>query len=107
MKNTDFIPVIENLEEKAHDFMSFLQANHRGRKNSIMARYLKNFGTKDREIRKLVHLLRVQGYPIGSYSKGYYYATTTDEIHDTLNFIVNGHKMEAYEGLKDCLRKLA
>ncbi|MFJ8247249.1 hypothetical protein [Peribacillus asahii] len=89
----------EQLLAVRYDFLKWLEEEHKGRTNSIMARDMKRWGN-DREVRFIVHQLRVEGHPIGSYSKGYYYATTEWEIEDTMEFVLASHRREAYEGLK-------
>lgn len=106
MENKDFIPEIQNIEERALDFVVWLKQYHKGKSRAIMARNMKQWGRTDREVRKLVHYLRLNEHPIGSCNKGYYYAQTQGEIADTLNFIINSQKLEAYNGLKKSMSKI-
>ena len=39
------------------------------------------------EVRAMVNFLRKRGYPIGSSSKGYWYAQNMDEISDTIKHL--------------------
>lgn len=106
MENKQFVPEIQNIEERSLDFAVWLKEYHAGKSNAIMARNMKQWGRTDREIRKLVHHLRLNSHPIGSCNRGYYYAKTKSEIADSLNFIINHQKMEAFNGLKRALDKV-
>lgn len=63
-----------------------LKRFHVGRHKSITSRELRHIG-KPRDIRRMVHTLRVNGYPVCSGQEGYYYAANSDELEGTLKFL--------------------
>ena len=52
----------------------------------------KALGIKDTEVRAIVSLLRIKAYPIGSGSKGYYWATRSCELVSTRDHIQGRHR---------------
>ena len=76
-----------HLTEIEQDFLDVI-TNHAGEENSITATDLKPlFNISSREVRRIVHRLRVAGHPIGSSNKGYYLAQTKQELKGTINFL--------------------
>ena len=56
--------------------------HHQGPQRSVSRKQLEIYtGEKDRIIRNAIANLRVEGYPIISLSKGYYWATGSDLVH--------------------------
>lgn len=68
------------------DFCIYLKSYHKGKRNAITARELAHWGT-GKEIRTVVHKLRLDGYPICSGQTGYYFAETAEECRETVMFI--------------------
>ena len=66
-------------------FEKILYTEHRGKNNAITSKQIeKEFGYKGKDIRRIVNEMRCQGIPICSYSKGYFYAASVDDINETL-----------------------
>jgi|SRR5690606_15946224 len=79
-----------------------LREHHVGKENAITAKNLRHIATR-REITRIVHSLRVKGYPICSGQDGYYYAKNSAELKETMNFLKSYLKEieEAYNGIRD------
>lgn len=57
---------------------------YRGLENAVPSRVLeKKYGITAREVRRVVNVLRMNGYPICSGQTGYYYAKTKQEAKET------------------------
>lgn len=79
-----------------------LKKYHVGKENSITAKNLRHIANR-REITRIVHSLRVKGYPICSGQDGYYYAKDSTELKGTLNFLKSylDEIEKAYNGIRD------
>jgi len=76
---------VQITENKIDALCAHLKNNHTGRKNAASSKTLEAvFNLTGREIRKCVNALRCKGFPMCSDADGYYYATSTDEIDDTI-----------------------
>lgn len=68
------------------EFAEWLKDHHSGKSKAINARDMKQWGSA-REIRFIVHDLRIDGVPVCSGQDGYYYAATRAELLETLAFL--------------------
>lgn len=88
-------------------FLENMMEFHSGKENVVPSRKLRHWGTGP-EVRKIIHNLRVAGYPIASCTKGYYYANSKAELNHTLNrvssYIREMEKMR--EGLQKAYKNL-
>jgi hypothetical protein len=96
---------INDFEAKAEELLYFLKNSHTGRNNSITSSKMKQWGN-DRQLRSFIHYLRMGGHPICSYSKGYYYAETKDDVNNTIKFILDPRVLEVVEALKGSMKEL-
>lgn len=48
-----------------------------------------HFGVSGSEVRKMIRWLRFDGYPIGSTSKGYFYAHDLDRLDSTIKHMID------------------
>lgn len=63
----------------------YLSRHHRGKAKAVFSRELERlFSIDGRNLRRKIHSLRKDGYPICSDESGYYYAETQQEINDTI-----------------------
>lgn len=84
----------------------FLSIGHVGEKNAVSSRELEKYmGCCSREIRDAVSILRTEGVPICSSSKGYWFAVDDAEIRQTMARLRSWIKSMnvALEGLDKCL----
>jgi hypothetical protein len=83
-------------------FAEWMKENHNGKENAIRAKDMKHWGTA-REIRHMVHDLRLEGCPICSGSTGYYYASNSSELSETLSWLDSMREdlEKAVDALKD------
>lgn len=83
-------------------FLEKLKEYHVGKENSITAKNLRHIATR-RGITRIVHSLRVKGYPICSGQRGYYYAKDSTELKETINFLKSylDEIEKAYNGIRD------
>lgn len=82
-------------------FAEYLKNYHSGRLNAVTARNMRQFGSAV-EIRSIVHSLRVEGVPICSCADGYYFATTSHEVYQTMKQLKSriDNIENAYVGIK-------
>lgn len=84
LKNNHNNRILTQVEQ---DFLDVITTRV-GEENSITATEFRPlFNISSREVRRIVHSLRVCGYPIGSSNKGYYLAQTKQELKGTINFL--------------------
>lgn len=83
--------------------LELLSIKHVGKSNAITSRELSLQGWSSRQIRRIVHSLRTKGYAVCSGQEGYYYASDSRELHDTMNFLgsYQKHIQEALDGLRN------
>lgn len=89
-------------------FEKYMKAEHSGEHNAVVSKIIeKKFNIKGSEVRALVNELRCQGVPICSSSKGYFYATSWDEVESTLNHLNSRivKIVEARDGMKNILNQ--
>ena len=67
----------------------FIKTYHKGRENAVKSKELERiFNIDGRSVRRFIHTMRKKGVPICSDSSvGYFYATTQDEINETIAFL--------------------
>ncbi len=74
--------------------VEYLGKYHVGKENAASSREMEQqFSVSGRTIRRIIHDLRRDGYPVCSDKDGYYYAASQSEINGTvsrLNEFVNG-----------------
>jgi hypothetical protein len=90
------------LSEQEKNFAEHLKIYHLGKENSVTSRNLKHIA-KGVEIREMSNRLRQAGVPICSGRYGYYFASDSRELKETLNFL-SGHIQQvqrAHDGLLD------
>lgn len=59
-----------------------------GKSNSVMSAYLERVTkTKGSTIRKAISDLRADGYPICSWTNGYYWAESQEDIRETIDML--------------------
>lgn len=61
-------------------------------------------GLSGTEVRAMVHRLRVNGKPIGSNSKGYFFAHTSEELKTTYKHLEQ--RISSIEEVRNCLYKI-
>ena len=80
--------------EKCTEILACLRSDHVGKENAVFSQKLEQrFSLNGRTIRRIVHKLRQEGYPICSNQKGYYYASSQGDVSETvsrLNGLVTG-----------------
>jgi len=93
---------MRSLNDYELGFSDWLKEYHLGKEQAITAKQMNHWGNK-REIRYLVHELRLEGHPICSGQRGYYYAKTSDELAVTVKFLkgIVYETAKAMEGLRD------
>lgn len=81
---------------------SYLKDNHRGKSGTISGAALAQaMGISGNELRRLINILRREGVPIASGSRGYYYAVNAGEVYTSINSL---KKMEC--GIKAAIAGL-
>lgn len=74
------------MDGKEYSLLVYLSKDCRGKGKAVTGKHLAIIfnlnGTA--EVRRLVNSLRVQGYPIGSCSTGYYFMSNPQEVDETL-----------------------
>lgn len=88
-------------------FERYMKDEHSGEQNAVLSKEIeKRFKIKGSEVRTIVNDLRCQGVPICSNSKGYFYATSKDEVEKTLNHLNSrvGKITEARDGMLNILK---
>lgn len=81
---------VDGLTKKAVDRIDeFLERIERvGKDTPVKSRIIENrMDLRGVEVRAIVNFLRKKGYPIGSSSKGYWFAKSKDEIEETLQHL--------------------
>ncbi len=64
----------------------YLEQSHKGEREAISSRSLgRTFHLKEREVRRLINLLRSEGKPICSSAVGYFYAADLLELRQTIS----------------------
>jgi biotin operon repressor len=95
----------ENLELKLPDLLAKLQFYQVGNpvKSKVLETWYKLTGVS---IRKMINKLRYLGYPIGSTSQGYFYATNQDQLDTTIKHLkLRAEKMmQLVASLEQCYR---
>lgn len=89
-------------------FERYMKTEHGGEHNAVVSKEIeRRFRIKGSEVRALVNELRCQGVPICSSSKGYFYATSRDEVESTVNHLNSriGKMVEARDGMKNILNQ--
>lgn len=79
---------LENLFPLEQSLAEYLNINALGKENAIVSKKLNMFGPGT-FIRASIHRLRLAGLPICSCSKGYYWAETSTELKQTVDFIAS------------------
>ncbi|MEG0912690.1 MAG: hypothetical protein RSD35_08115 [Oscillospiraceae bacterium] len=73
------------LSEESIHLCFFLRERHRGRQNAASSKELEvALCISGRTLREHINKLRIVGYPICSETDGYYYASTVNELNDTI-----------------------
>lgn len=88
--------------------------NHRGRERALTRRQLRlHINLPDRLIRDAISELRLEGFPIVSLDKGYFWASSEDlksyikrERHRALSILQTVRKLEKDRTLEDDLEQL-
>jgi hypothetical protein len=75
------------LSEREDSFICYMMNNHRGKENAILGKDLKKKWGDNRKMRMMIHDLRVNGYPICSGHEGYWFASTQDEVQNSIHYI--------------------
>jgi len=76
---------VSNNKNKISALCEYLKKNHTGRENAASSKTLEVvFHVDGREIRRFVNQLRQKGFPICSNTSGYYYASTQQEINESI-----------------------
>ena len=71
--------------EKRQAICDYLREYHTGRQNAVYSRELeRRFDLDGRNVRRKISRLRQEGVPICSGDTGYYYASSQDEVNDTV-----------------------
>ena len=84
-------------------FLNSLSDNHRGKDNAIKSAVIEERlnlpGTK---VRAITRICRMNGYPVGTSSKGYYWCDNLQELSDVISSLEQRAKaiLAAAEGLK-------
>lgn len=66
----------------------YLETHCKGEKNALTAACLRaELGISEKELRKQIHMLRLEGVPIASGGRGYFYARTAAEVYATVRFL--------------------
>lgn len=84
MENTSKLSPVEK------DFVEFLKEYHTGADNAITDRRIRRtflVNVNSRRLRRIVHRLRLVGYPIGSSNHGYYYVENEEELKPTIRLM--------------------
>ena len=77
---------------------------HPGKNNAVKSKEIEAlFGLKGTEVRSIVNELRCKGIPVCSCGKGYYYATSDDELRQTIAQL-NG-RIEKIKNAKNGLKQ--
>ena len=66
-------------------FERYMRKEHSGKANAVKSMVIEaRFHCKGAEVRRMVNELRCKGVPICSSNQGYYYATSNEEIQETI-----------------------
>jgi hypothetical protein len=83
----------------AYDISVYLYEFHRGEQKAITSKNLCNlFHLNDKSLRNMINELRIDGTPICSSSKGYFYASSRDEVIKTIK-----HLSHRVDGINNAL----
>ena len=96
---------INEFELKAQRMLDKFKKYHVGKKNSITARNMSAWGSP-RYVRAFIHYWRMKHEPICSWSKGYFYAESQQDIDETIKFILDPRIEEIVKALKQAQKKL-
>ena len=91
-----------------NSFERYMQTEHSGKENAVKSKVIEaRFHCKGAEVRRMVNELRCRGVPICSNSHGYFYATSNDEIQETIAHLEGRIKKirAAQDGIKTLLKK--
>ncbi len=91
-----------------NSFEEYMQKEHCGKVNAVKSKVIEaRFHCKGTEVRRMVNELRCRGVPICSSSQGYFYATSNDEIQETIAHLEGRIKKikAAQDGIKTLLIK--
>ena len=89
-------------------FERYMQKEHSGKANAVKSKVIEaRFHCKGAEVRRMVNELRCKGVPICSSNQGYYYATSNEEIQETIAHLEGRIKKirAAQDGIKTLLKK--
>ena len=89
-------------------FERYMQKEHSGKANAVKSKVIEaRFHCKGAEVRRMVNELRCKGVPICSSNQGYYYATSNEEIQETIAHLEGRIKKirAAQDGIKKLLKK--
>ena len=91
-----------------NSFERYMQKEHSGKANAVKSKVIEaRFHCKGSGVRRMVNELRCKGVPICSSSKGYFYATSNEEIQETIAHLEGRIKKirAAQDGIKKLLKK--
>ena len=75
-----------NTQNKATELCEYLKKNHAGRENAASSKTLEAaFDMDGRAVRRCINALRQKWFPICSDTVGYYYASSQQEINETIS----------------------
>ena len=89
-------------------FERYMQKEHSGKANAVKSKVIEaRFHCKGAEVRRMVNELRCKGVPICSSNQGYYYATSNEEIQETIAHLEGRIKKirAAQDGIKKLLKR--
>ena len=89
-------------------FERYMRKEYSGKANAVKSVVIEaRFHCKGAEVRRMVNELRCKGVPICSSDQGYYYATSNEEIQETIANLEGCIKKirAAQEGIKKLLKK--
>lgn len=83
--------------ENIHPITEHLKEYHTGERNIVSSRELETaFQIRGPELRNVINAQRVQGFPICSTDRGYFYAETEEELQRTIRQLQSRIKKIAY-----------
>jgi hypothetical protein len=75
------------LTDAEKKFVNYMKENHSGKAKAIKAKDLKARFGSTRKIRLMTHGLRLEGIPVCTGQTGYYFASSTDEVKESIRYI--------------------
>lgn len=79
--------ILDNLSDEEKRFVKYMSDNHSGKEKAIKAKELKKEFGNTRKIRLMTHSLRLEGIPICTGQTGYYFASSEEEVKESIRYI--------------------